>query len=665
MMTHLITNSLRIDLSDERIRFADSRKRTIFHAPIQPCVSSYFEGTAIKLEYFAEPMVESEGVCLMSWQRSDGQARLRWTFSLNGDAILASPIEFSCTRPESVESISLFAKADNTNAARPAGYAHRRIIPGIGIGPEISPIQHAFTGLNGRFSLGRGRGPTVHQQWGLPSHFFCVHSHGELGSQKCLTDKTSDTLCIGLLDFPNGDVQLELSGQHLSLQFDRHEQLGPQPPTCADEFRPLTPPLSFTTGSDSRQAMRGYYEVAIETFHGGVNPSDTWSENKRATAFATQSNTWGTEVAREAKRFTSDSLRGIYRELCDQDETVDIFVIDDKWESGYGEVSHCPERLPDFTGILDEIRADGRKIGLWAAFLRCEDPAKVGLDTSHMLQRTDGGAYHIANEEGYYIYDVTQPEVAAKLKELLRGFARRYRPDLVKFDFGYEIPDVHIARPSNPECMGERFFQEALRLMMGTLREELPDLVVTYYSLSPLMMGSCDQHSPDDLFMAPGDYAMEANRRFYFASVCAEFGMPLYGSVGYDWQSVPSIWFDALASGTIGSLPDPECDEAGEKRSQELQTLRSRLKPIIRRWKHCRIEVVGAQETGPITGCMASGWLRYENGNLVFAALRPVDWSQCKTLELPIEEALSRPTLFASGDGADIRTTKDLIRIEL
>lgn len=169
MMTQLITNSLRIDLSDERIRFADSRERTIFHAPIQPCVSSCFEGAAIKLGYIAEPIVEREGICLMSWQRSDGQARLRWTFTLNGDAVITSPIEFSCARPESVESISLFAKADNTNAARPAGFAHRHIISGIGIGPEISPIQHAITGLNGRFSLGRGRGPTVHQQWGLPS----------------------------------------------------------------------------------------------------------------------------------------------------------------------------------------------------------------------------------------------------------------------------------------------------------------------------------------------------------------------------------------------------------------------------------------------------------------------------------------------------------------
>ena len=52
--------------------------------------------------------------------------------------------------------------------------------------------------------------------------------------------------------------------------------------------------------------------------------------------------------------------------------------------------------------------------------------------------------------------------------------------------------------------------------------------------------------------MAAGDYDYEANRRFFFSSLLGELGIPTYGSGGYDWGTMPNIWFDSALIGTAG-----------------------------------------------------------------------------------------------------------------
>ena len=124
----------------------------------------------------------------------------------------------------------------------------------------------------------------------------------------------------------------------------------------------------------------------------------------------------------------------------------------------------------------------------------------------------------------------------------------------MKFDFGYEIPALDTVAPRDMSWAGERLLWKGLDVVVKALREENPDIVVMYYELSPLFTEHLDLHSPDDLFMATGEFDLEANRRFFFSSLCGEFGMPTYGSSGYDWVSAPSIWFDSVAVGTLGCL---------------------------------------------------------------------------------------------------------------
>ena len=53
----------------------------------------------------------------------------------------------------------------------------------------------------------------------------------------------------------------------------------------------------------------------------------------------------------------------------------------DKWEGKYGKLEHSAERLPHFEEFREQVRADGLHFGLWAAFMRCQDPADMGLES--------------------------------------------------------------------------------------------------------------------------------------------------------------------------------------------------------------------------------------------------------------------------------------------
>src|SRR5215471_14028120 len=140
-----------------------------------------------------------------------------------------------------------------------------------------------------------------------------------------------------------------------------------------------------------------------------------------------------------------------------------------------------------------------------------------------MMQSRDGKP--MVFKEGsthYYFFDVTQLKIEGVLKQLARKFIRRYNPDLVKFDFGYELPALDTGRPKDMSWAGERLLWKGLDVVVKAMREEKPDLVVMYYSLSPLFTDYFDLHSPDDLFLCAEDYDLAANRRFFFSSLLGE-----------------------------------------------------------------------------------------------------------------------------------------------
>ena len=252
--------------------------------------------------------------------------------------------------------------------------------------------------------------------------------------------------------------------------------------------------------------------------------------------------------------------------------------------------------------------------------MRCEDPAALGLTPTHMLRRTDGQPYKTGK---YYLLDFTRPEVAAVLRDRARKFVRRYKPDLVKFDFGYEIPALDTVAPHDMSWAGERLLWKGLDVVVKALREENPDIVLMYYELSPLFTEYLDLFSSDDLFGAAGEYDLEANRRLFFSSLCGEFGMPTYGSSGHDWVSEPSIWFDSVAVGTIGSLARfYGSAPPGDGPTPERMAKYNGLTHLVRPSNQFSILPLDADYEAPTRGAHASSWARMENGEVVLVALR-------------------------------------------
>jgi hypothetical protein len=180
-----------------------------------------------------------------------------------------------------------------------------------------------------------------------------------------------------------------------------------------------------------------------------------------------------------------------------------------------------------------------------------------------------------------------------------------------------------IAAPQDKNWTGERLMRKGLDVVLTAMREENPDLVVMYYQLSPLYIDYFDLHSTDDLFLASGEYDLEANRRLYFSSLLGPLGIPTYGSSGYDWASAPNIWFDSAASGTIGSLNDFRGDEEGEGVKPELVAKYNGMTQVLRTTNIFEVLPFGTISQAPTFGAHARSWARMEGGQLVLLAFRP------------------------------------------
>ena len=81
------------------------------------------------------------------------------------------------------------------------------------------------------------------------------------------------------------------------------------------------------------------------------------------------------------------TLDAMYDELEKSGMQTKLFIVDAKWEDGWGTLRHSEKRLPNFDQFLARIRADGKYVGLWCAFMRCEYPSDMGLSAENMLVR--------------------------------------------------------------------------------------------------------------------------------------------------------------------------------------------------------------------------------------------------------------------------------------
>lgn len=568
---------------------------------------------------FSTPTYHIEGKRIsITYHGQNPASSLTVSWFFRPDFISLEPLLLNSTEAVDIAQVIYFPEKDD-DSYKPSMYSHYAVIPGLCMSTNLSPIVDLHSRLNTTTVLGSGamRGPGLTQQWGLPAHYFCTFNTSDRWNAIGAKDQQTQAACWGLAELPQGDFRLEIREIGISPILNLRSDLWKHKPSTLGFY------FFITFGENYHEAIRSYYRI-LQREKVIAPKNKKLSPKKKDVLLAPQYNTWGVEsaLAMPPEALTEENVRDIFQKFQASGMRARTFVIDDKWEGQYGELKHDAERFPHFEELLKDIRSQGYHLGLWAAFLRCQNPAALGLDESHLLQTQAGEPLWLAHQTSRYgIFDVTQPKVQEVLRKRAKEFIRRYNPDLIKFDFGYELPSLDVAVPADMNWAGERLLQKGLDVIVGAMKAENPDLVIMYYGLSPLLIGYYDLHSPDDLVYCIGDYDLETNRRVFFSSLCGELGMPTYSSSGYDWESAIDIWFDSVASGSLGSLHCFDGDENGEKPSVLQIAKFNGISSLVRKEAFFTTKPIHAKWLGIRTG-LAPSWERIENGKTVLLALR-------------------------------------------
>lgn len=607
------------DAATDHFTLCDAQGRVIGHGGHQPLIVTT-QNHGMFSPHASIPHIEGTRLSIR-YTTPDNASRLTLTWHFHPDCISLEPLRFATSQPTEIQQVVYFP-ATHGDTYKPSFYSRYAVIPGLCMSTNIHPVVDLHSRLSVTAVLGSGamRGPGLTQQWGLPAHYFCTFNTSDRWNAIGAKRLQSGAACWGLKELPRGDFRLEVREIGLSPVLNLRSDLWHQYPATGEFEIGFSFLIAF--GENFHEAIRNYYRILLR--EGVIQPKQN-SAKKNDVLLAPQYNTWGVEsaLALPPEQLTETLVRDIFEKFRASGLRAKTFVIDDKWEGAYGELKHDEIRFPNFEALLDEIRAEGYHVGLWAAFLRCQDPAALGLNESHLLQTSDGQPLWLAHQTARYgIFDVTQPLVQEKLRERAQAFIRRYNPDLIKFDFGYELPSLDIAAPADLDWAGERLLQKGLEVIVGAMKEVNPDLVIMYYGLSPLLIEHYDLHSPDDLVYCVSDYDLETNRRIFFSSLCGELGMPTYGSSGYEWSSALDIWFDSVAAGALGSLHCFDGDENSDLPTPEHIAIFNGLSAIARKSPTFQVYPLEAHWHGGQRSALAPSWERLENGKSVLLALR-------------------------------------------
>lgn len=169
------------------------------------------------------------------------------------------------------------------------------------------------------------------------------------------------------------------------------------------------------------------------------------------------------------QNINEDIINNDFKGLDSLPNKVDIFQIDDGWESKIGDwLEADKDKFKDgLKPIADKIHENGMMAGLWLAPFSAESESKLYKEHPDWFIKDENGNNYICgcNWSNFYGLDIYKKEVREYLKEVFDKVFNVWGFDLVKLDFLYSA--CILPKPDKPRGMIMADGMDLLRELCG------------------------------------------------------------------------------------------------------------------------------------------------------------------------------------------------------
>lgn len=143
-----------------------------------------------------------------------------------------------------------------------------------------------------------------------------------------------------------------------------------EPARCYGATSPVVVPTLTATLVGDRVLVRADAEVDVSRSASAESAlaayADRLADRTGATSIADPPTVWCSWY-RYFEKVTADDVRADLRAFDAHDLAVEVVQVDDGWSTGLGEGLAVSPHFGDLEGLLDDVRATGRRVGLWLA----------------------------------------------------------------------------------------------------------------------------------------------------------------------------------------------------------------------------------------------------------------------------------------------------------
>ncbi|MEQ9286898.1 MAG: hypothetical protein RIG77_08325 [Cyclobacteriaceae bacterium] len=298
-------------------------------------------------------------------------------------------------------------------------------------------------------------------------------------------------------------------------------------------------PLRISWAKNAYEGFRKYYaSFESRKSKAGGNPRAIW-------------NTWGNW---KEKRYDIAPIV----QFADRVQS-ELLVLDDPWEKTQGEGKPNMELFPGFYQEQSKARDKNIGVGIWETLAWIEDPEACGLTHDDLILDRYGNPSKVSWSfnpfaPGIYCLDLSSETARQFLIDRTQWAMRHLKPELIKLDFGYGLPNPNMGVPRDPKLRGERYTSELVKIISQTAKELDPNVKIMYYGINPMYLEHVDIISLDD----QGDLWYEVKKGHdqwsIWASLLSHWPIDISGSSGYDWAQDDYIVLNSLILGTPGAV---------------------------------------------------------------------------------------------------------------